>query len=74
MTRDMEILDMPERALVPAWEQCVRDALRTKVAVEDEVTKATRAHVSSSLSICLLKSECFPRPSTSNARTIMSRS
>ncbi|KAJ7784398.1 ubiquitin C-terminal hydrolase [Mycena metata] len=44
MTRDMEILEMPERALVPAWEQCVRDALRTKVAVEDEVTKATRAH------------------------------
>ncbi|KAJ7025392.1 ubiquitin C-terminal hydrolase [Mycena alexandri] len=44
MTRDMEILEMPERALVPAWEQCVRDALRAKVAVEDEVTKATRAH------------------------------
>ncbi|KAJ7176005.1 cysteine proteinase [Mycena filopes] len=44
MSRDMEILEMPERALIPAWEQCVRDALRARVAVEDEVTKATRAH------------------------------
>jgi ubiquitin carboxyl-terminal hydrolase L5 len=46
MTRDLEILEMPERALVPAWEQCVRDAVKAKVSVEDEVAKATRANVS----------------------------
>ncbi|KAJ6508549.1 ubiquitin C-terminal hydrolase [Mycena sanguinolenta] len=44
MARDLEILEMPERALVPAWEQCVRDAVKAKVAVEDEVAKATRAN------------------------------
>ncbi|KAJ7675671.1 ubiquitin C-terminal hydrolase [Mycena polygramma] len=44
MTRDMEIMEMPQRALVPAWEQCVRDAVKAKVAVEDEVAKATRAN------------------------------
>ncbi|KAK7048507.1 ubiquitin carboxyl-terminal hydrolase isozyme L5 [Favolaschia claudopus] len=44
MTRDLEIMEMPERGLVPAWEQCVRDAVRAKVAVEDEVAKATRAN------------------------------
>ncbi|KAJ7796158.1 ubiquitin C-terminal hydrolase [Mycena olivaceomarginata] len=44
MTRDLEILEMPERALVPAWEQCVRDAVKAKVSVEDEVAKATRAN------------------------------
>ncbi|KAJ7147113.1 cysteine proteinase [Mycena crocata] len=44
MTRDMEILEMPERSLIGAWERCVQDAIRAKVAVEDEITKATKAN------------------------------
>ncbi|KAJ6585148.1 hypothetical protein B0H19DRAFT_1059424 [Mycena capillaripes] len=44
MDRDLEIMELPERALVPAWEQCVREAVKAKVAVEDEVAKATRAN------------------------------
>ncbi|KAJ7505155.1 cysteine proteinase [Mycena galericulata] len=42
MARDIEIMEMPERALVGAWERCVRDAIKAKVALEDEVTKAMR--------------------------------
>lgn len=42
MARDLEILEMPERALVGAWERCVRDAIKAKVALEDEVSKAMR--------------------------------
>ncbi|KAJ6525309.1 ubiquitin C-terminal hydrolase [Mycena vulgaris] len=44
MARDMEILEMPERALVGAWERCVRDAMKAKITLEDEVAKATRAN------------------------------
>ncbi|TBU21572.1 cysteine proteinase [Dichomitus squalens] len=43
MAREMAILDMPERALVPAWEMCVRRALEAKVAVEEEIAKAQSA-------------------------------
>jgi ubiquitin carboxyl-terminal hydrolase L5 len=46
MTRDLEIMEMPERALVGAWERCVRDAMKAKISVEDEVAKAMRANVS----------------------------
>ncbi|KAJ7080457.1 hypothetical protein C8R44DRAFT_895379 [Mycena epipterygia] len=42
MARDLEILNMPESVLVSAWEQCVKDAGRAHMAVEDEVAKATR--------------------------------
>jgi ubiquitin carboxyl-terminal hydrolase L5 len=57
MARDLEILEMPQRSLVPTWEQCVRDAVKAKVAVEDEVAKATRADVgfSTPVSIFLTK-------------------
>ncbi|KAJ6621875.1 hypothetical protein B0H10DRAFT_2214921 [Mycena sp. CBHHK59/15] len=44
MTRDLEIFEMPERALANAWEQCVRDAMRAKISLEDEITKALRAN------------------------------
>ncbi|KAJ7134767.1 hypothetical protein C8R44DRAFT_870362 [Mycena epipterygia] len=44
MARDLEILEMPERALIGEWERCVRDAMKARVAVEDEVAKATREH------------------------------
>lgn len=47
MTKEMAIMDMPERGLISAWEACVRAAMSAKVAVEDEVTKATREHVGS---------------------------
>ncbi|TBU28875.1 hypothetical protein BD311DRAFT_662555 [Dichomitus squalens] len=43
MAREMAILDMPERALVPAWETCVHSALEAKVAVEEEIAKAQSA-------------------------------
>ncbi|KAM5540043.1 hypothetical protein V8D89_006183 [Ganoderma adspersum] len=43
MARELAILDMPARALVPAWERCVRDALAAKVAVGEEVAKAESA-------------------------------
>ena len=45
LERDKEIIDMPEGRLIPAWETCVQNALRAKVAVEDEVAKGTRANV-----------------------------
>ena len=48
----MVILEMPERALVAAWEACVRRALEAKVAVEEEVAKAQSAQVRP-VSLCL---------------------
>ena len=45
MPRELAILDMPARAVVPAWERCVRDALAAKVAVGEEVAKAESAQV-----------------------------
>ncbi|KAJ7644005.1 ubiquitin C-terminal hydrolase [Roridomyces roridus] len=42
MKRDVEIMELPQRALVGAWERCVRDAIKGKVALEDEVNKAMR--------------------------------
>ncbi|KAJ7095748.1 ubiquitin C-terminal hydrolase [Mycena belliarum] len=44
MTRDLEIMELPERALVREWEQCVRDAIKAKMTLEDEVAKGTRAN------------------------------
>ncbi|OJT05865.1 Ubiquitin carboxyl-terminal hydrolase isozyme L5 [Trametes pubescens] len=43
MEKELAILDMPERKLVPAWENCVRAALSAKVAVEEETEKSRRA-------------------------------
>ncbi|KAI0764159.1 cysteine proteinase [Trametes elegans] len=43
MEKDLAVLDMPERRLVPAWEECVRAALTAKVAVEEEIEKSRRA-------------------------------
>ncbi|KAJ7473495.1 cysteine proteinase, partial [Mycena latifolia] len=42
MARDVEILNMPDSELVSAWEQCVTDAARARISLEDEVTKAIR--------------------------------
>jgi ubiquitin carboxyl-terminal hydrolase L5 len=49
LKKDMEILDMPVDSLISAWERCIQDALRAKVALEDEVMKGARAHVSTDL-------------------------
>ncbi|PIL34313.1 hypothetical protein GSI_03088 [Ganoderma sinense ZZ0214-1] len=43
MARELAILDMPARALVPTWEQCVRNALAASVVVGEEVSKAESA-------------------------------
>ncbi|CDO75937.1 hypothetical protein BN946_scf184873.g26 [Trametes cinnabarina] len=48
MEKELAILDMPERKLVPAWESCVRAALSTKLAVEEEIEKSRRAQVRNS--------------------------
>ncbi|KAF7299624.1 Ubiquitin c-terminal hydrolase [Mycena chlorophos] len=44
MERDMEIMRMQPQELVEAWERCVQDAVRAKVALEDEVSKGYRAN------------------------------
>jgi ubiquitin carboxyl-terminal hydrolase L5 len=46
LKQDMEIMNMPEKDLIPAWERCMQNVLRAKVAVEDEVTKGIQANVS----------------------------
>lgn len=45
MEKELAILDMPERKLASAWEDCVRAALSAKVAVEEEAEKSQRAQV-----------------------------
>ncbi|KAG6891833.1 hypothetical protein C0992_003341 [Termitomyces sp. T32_za158] len=44
MDTSLRIQNMPEDDLVPAWEACVRNAVRTNVEVEDELSKATTAN------------------------------
>ncbi|OSC98653.1 cysteine proteinase [Trametes coccinea BRFM310] len=48
MEKELAVLDMPERKLVPAWENCVRAALSAKVAVEEEIAKSRSAQVRTS--------------------------
>ena len=47
MAREVAVLDMPVRQLVPAWEGCVRAALAAKVAVEEEIARSRSAQVRS---------------------------
>ena len=49
LKKDMSVLDMPERQLINAWQDCVKAALPAKIAVQDEVSKSVRAHVCVSL-------------------------
>ena len=42
----MDILNIPERKLLGAWDVCVKSAMPAKVAVEDEIAKAVQQHVS----------------------------
>jgi ubiquitin carboxyl-terminal hydrolase L5 len=46
LAKDIEIINMVEENLTPAWERCMQNALRAKVAVDDEEAKHNRAHVS----------------------------
>ncbi|KAI0067492.1 hypothetical protein BV25DRAFT_1108322 [Artomyces pyxidatus] len=43
LQKQKSILDLPVERLTAAWENCVESALRAKVAVEDELSKATAA-------------------------------
>ena len=45
MDRDLKILQMAAKDLVPAWETCVQNGMRAKIAVEDELAKGMRANV-----------------------------
>ncbi|KAH0580348.1 hypothetical protein H2248_001851 [Termitomyces sp. 'cryptogamus'] len=44
MDASLRIQNMPEVELIPAWETCVRDAVRANINVEDELSKAIRAN------------------------------
>jgi ubiquitin carboxyl-terminal hydrolase L5 len=41
----LEVIDVPEGALLSSWQECVRDAVPAKIAVEDELAKAMRENV-----------------------------
>ena len=45
MEKDLEILDMPVKALIPAWETCVRSAMTAKVSVEDDISTSINTNV-----------------------------
>ena len=45
MKRDLEILEIAPNDLVSAWETCIRNGMRAKIAVEDEIAKGIRANV-----------------------------
>ena len=49
---DLEVLDMPERNLIHAWQACVKEAVPAGIRVEDEISKSVRAHVCSCGRIC----------------------
>ena len=46
LEKNIEIMDMPRENLNRSWERCVQDALRAKLAVDDEVTKGLQSSVS----------------------------
>ncbi|KAJ7119953.1 cysteine proteinase [Mycena crocata] len=42
MARDVEILNMSQQGLLEAWDQCINDAAKARISLEDEVMKAKR--------------------------------
>ncbi|EPQ53143.1 cysteine proteinase [Gloeophyllum trabeum ATCC 11539] len=40
--KQVAVLELPERSLLGAWETCMREMIRAKVAVEEEFAKAKR--------------------------------
>lgn len=57
MQRDLELMKMCQDALASTWQTVVRDAIRARSALQDEVTKRTQVHVSGVLFILV---ELFP--------------
>ena len=45
MDQDLKILKMTQKDLVSAWETCIQNGMRAKIAVEDELAKGMRANV-----------------------------
>ena len=45
MTRDVEIMKLSQEDLRRSWETCVENAVKAKMALEDEVSKATGQNV-----------------------------
>lgn len=46
MERTVQIMKMDQKGLVNAWEACVRNAITAKLTVDDELSKAASANVS----------------------------
>jgi len=44
MDQDLKILKMSQKDLVSAWEACIQNGMRAKIAVEDELAKGMRAN------------------------------
>ncbi|KAF8887016.1 hypothetical protein CPB84DRAFT_1528446 [Gymnopilus junonius] len=67
-TRDIEISRMEDEGeLIKAWESCMRDAIRARVGLEDELTKGVRANVSVPFFTCKMVYYilfCFYSPSS----------
>jgi len=47
MTRDLEILNMTSSQCLSSWQETIQNAIRAKISVEDELSKASRADVRS---------------------------
>ena len=45
MDRDLQIIKMAPSDLVSAWQTCIQNGIRARVAVEDELAKGMRANV-----------------------------
>lgn len=56
MERDLEIMKMSEEEAVRAWEECIQNAVKAKVALEDELMKSVRSNVSGNHGMV----PCFP--------------
>ena len=45
MDNDLDILDLPVRALADTWGACVNNGMEAKMVVEEEIGKSVRAQV-----------------------------
>lgn len=45
----MELMKLSHESKVIEWNQCIRNATQAKMALEEEITRATRNHVSAYL-------------------------
>ena len=56
MDQDLKILKMTQKDLVSAWETCIHNGMRAKIAVEDELAKGMRANVRDSSNLFYMRS------------------